>query len=149
MPITLWRISRHTGLSGIGGLYADGRWHSKGRPVVYAAEHPALALVETMAHLDLSLGDVPDTLRLCRIDVDTRLRIHVPTLPTGWQANQVMSRKLGDAWLASASTPLLAVPSAILPSSTNYLVNPAHPAIAGSVREVSVEAIWIDQRFIR
>lgn len=149
MPRVLWRITQYPGLSGIGGLYGDGRWHTKGRPIVYAAEHPALALVETMAHLDLSIDEVPDTLRLCRIEVDNRLRIHTRTLPVGWQANEVMSRRAGDAWLAARERPLFAVPSAIVPYATNYLINPAHPDVAGSVIEVSVEDIWIDRRFIR
>lgn len=149
MPRVLWRISQYPGLSGIGGLYGDGRWHTKGRPVVYAAEHPALALVEAMAHLDLSIDEVPDTLKLCRIEVDDRLGIHMRTLPAGWQANELMSRKVGDAWLAAREHPLFAVPSAILPHSTNYLINPTHPDVAGGVAEASVEDIWIDRRFIR
>ena len=149
MSLTLWRISQYPGLTGIGGLYGDGRWHTKGRQIIYTSDHPALALVETMAHLDLSLDEVPDALKLCRIEVDHRLGIHQRTLPVGWQVNEVMSRKVGDAWLAAREHPLFAVPSAVLPHATNYLVNPAHPDVAGKVVEVSVEDVWIDRRFIR
>lgn len=149
MPLVLWRISKYPGLSGIGGLYSDGRWHTKGQSVIYTAEHPALALVETMAHLDLSLDEVPDTLKLCRLEVDGGLGIHSRTLPVGWQANEVMSRKVGDAWLSAREHPLFAVPSAILPHAMNYLINPAHPKMPGKVTEASVEEIWIDKRFIR
>ena len=28
--VTLWRISQHADLSGVGGLYASGRWHTRG-----------------------------------------------------------------------------------------------------------------------
>ncbi|MGH7819352.1 MAG: RES family NAD+ phosphorylase, partial [Candidatus Binatia bacterium] len=47
--MTLWRISNHSELKGIGGLRASGRWHTAGRPIVYLAEHPALCLLEVLA----------------------------------------------------------------------------------------------------
>lgn len=151
MSRVLWRISKFPGLSGEGGLHGDGRWHTKGKKILYTGEHPALALVEAMAHLDLSLDEVPDTLKLCRIELDDRLAIHHAIVPTGWQANETMSRKVGNAWLLANTHPLMAVPSAILPHATNYLINPDHPDVAGGGRvvEVSVEALWIDPRFIR
>ena len=38
-------------LSGRGGLEADGRWHTAGRPVVYLASSEALAVLEVRVHL--------------------------------------------------------------------------------------------------
>lgn len=149
MPREVWRISQYPGLGGLGGMYGDGRWHSRGKLIIYAAEHPALALIEAMAHLDLSIDEVPDTLKLCRIRVDDSLVAYRRVLPAGWQANQVMSRKVGDAWLVAGTYPLFEVPSAILPHSTNLLINPAHPGVTAGVVELSVEDIWIDARFIR
>lgn len=149
MPRVVWRISKYPGLTGAGGLAGNGRWHTKGRPIIYTGEHPALALIETMAHLDLSIDEIPDTLKLCRIEVDDSLPFLTRSLPTGWQANEVMSRKVGDMWLEEAAHPLFEVPSAILPHSMNVLINPEHPDVDGRVVEVSVEDIWVDQRFIR
>lgn len=60
----LWRISAWPGLSGLGGQYTDGRWHTMPRSVLYASEHPALAMIEAMAHMRLSLGNIPTTLKL-------------------------------------------------------------------------------------
>lgn len=150
MPPQVWRITQHPGVGGLGGIFCDGRWHSKGHVILYAAEHPALALIEAMAHMDLSLDAIPDTLKLCRILLDPSLTVHKPSVPNGWQANQVMSRKVGDAWLLARAHALCEVPSAILPHSTNYLINPMHPAIIpATVTEVEVEPLWIDERFIR
>jgi RES domain-containing protein len=34
---------------------------------------------------------------------------------------------IGDEWIDSVRTPILAVPSAIVPQEFNYLINPLHP----------------------
>jgi RES domain-containing protein len=34
--------------------------------------------------------------------------------------------QLGDRWVAEARSPVLAVPSAIVPAERNFLLNPAH-----------------------
>lgn len=145
----LWRVTKHPGVTGIGGHYSEGRWHHLGSTVLYTAEHPALALLEAMAHSDLTIDHVPDTLRLCRIQVDASLPAYVPALPNGWQANETMSRKVGMGWLKKGTHALMKVPTAILPHAYNFILNPAHPDIAGKIVEVSDEPVWIDPRFIR
>jgi RES domain-containing protein len=35
-------------------------------------------------------------------------------------------RELGDRWLKRGKTVILRVPSAVVPSESNYLLNPAH-----------------------
>jgi RES domain-containing protein len=47
-----------------------------------------------------------------------------------WRESEEETRAIGDAWLASARTALLGVPSAIVPRTTNFLLNPAHPHAA-------------------
>ncbi len=37
------------------------------------------------------------------------------------------TRNIGDAWLAGRKTALARVPSAIVPRTWNYLLNPEHP----------------------
>ena len=38
-------------LDGLGGLHVDGRWHSKGRPIIYSSESIALAKMEILTRL--------------------------------------------------------------------------------------------------
>jgi len=63
----LWRISNYADLTGVGGLHASGRWHSRGRRIVYLADHPASALLEMLVHLDRDL--IPNSYRLLRVMV--------------------------------------------------------------------------------
>ncbi len=63
-----WRISNYADLSGEGGRLAAGRWNRLGRRIVYLAEHPALALLETLVHLEIDAEDMPNRFRLLSID---------------------------------------------------------------------------------
>ncbi len=146
----LWRISAYAGLTGLGGTFVDGRWHTKPRRVLYAAEHPALAMVEVLAHMNLTVETVPTKLRLISIDVGKRaLRSPPPELPSGWQANQPTTRRLGNQWLDGGEALLLPVPSAILPESQNYLINPQHPQATRMLIEQDRGPFWVDPRFVR
>jgi RES domain-containing protein len=127
----LWRISNYADLSGVGGLHAAGRWHTRGKRIVYLADHPASALLEILVHMDRDL--IPTTFRLLRVTFPETVaiqRIGADTLSTDWQASPASTRRIGDQWLDQAATPLLQVPSAIVPSGQNFLLNPAHPDAA-------------------
>lgn len=146
----LWRISAFPGLSGAGGNYASGRWHIMPRPVLYVAEHPALALLEVLAHMQLDPAHVPTTLKLLSIDVAKGAkRIKAPVLPAGWQANEPTSQAVGNAFLEAGNALLMPVPSALVPHAINYVINPRHAQAATHLTETNHGPIWIDPRFIR
>ena len=146
----LWRISQYPGLSGYGGTLVSGRWHNAGPVVIYSAEHPALAMIEALAHMQLKLSSMPTTLKLLAIDVKEGAQIaELPALPSGWQANQPTTQTIGSAWLAEASALLLKVPSAVLPESWNYLINPRAAHAATHLSETQLGPIWIDPRLVR
>lgn len=124
--MVLWRISRHRDLTGTGGLRAAGRWHHAGRPIVYLAESPAAALLEVCVHT--SANDVPPEFTLLRIEgPDFEMpTIRVEDLPEDWRTRLEVTRDLGSAWLEGNEDVLLRVPSAIVPETMNYLLNPSH-----------------------
>ena len=129
----LWRISEHADLTGEGGRIVAGRWHSRGRPIVYLAEHPALALLERFVHLEIDPGDLPQTYQLVEVEVPDETRIEnvdvaqLEDTDAAWREDVAVTRDIGDAWLKATRTALLRVPSVILPKSTNVLLNPTHP----------------------
>jgi RES domain-containing protein len=128
-----WRIvkSKHarTAFSGEGAARTGGRWNLRGVPVVYASSTRALAALENLLHLN-----PPVFLRyvIFRIDFDEVLIETLPlgVLPRNWRTEPPppSTKRLGDAWVRAADSPVLAVPSVIIPGETNYLLNPAHPA---------------------
>ena len=139
----LWRISEYISLDGEGGRLADGRWNSAGNPVVYLAASPPGALIEALVHLELDEDDLPPIYTLLHITVPQSLSIYTMRVPTGnyWMTTPALTRKLGDAWLKSQRSALVRVPSAIVPNTFNYLLNPLHKdahriRIAESLRAV-------------
>ena len=64
----LWRISNHADLLGTGGLWASGRWHTSGRPVVYLAETAASALLEVLVLLELDEESMPSSYQLLKVE---------------------------------------------------------------------------------
>lgn len=127
----LWRISNYADLTGTGGLRASGRWHSRGRRIVYLADHPSSAVLEMLVHMDREF--LPATYQLLRIAVPNDLEANVIApndLPLDWANRLEVSRQVGDNWLDHGTSPLLRVPSAIVPQADNFLLNPAHPDAA-------------------
>ena len=147
----LWRISNHLSLEGDGALRAPGRWHTRGRRVVYCAQSPAAALLEILIHFEIDIQDLPARYRLLKIEApdDVQVeRVSVDQLPADWPENTEMTRALGDGWLTGGSVSLLTVPSAIVPETFNILLNPAHK---DAKRIVIVQAgeYAIDPRLIK
>lgn len=133
MTITAYRITKREYASsiwsGIGAKITGGRWNSKGVAVIYAAESRALAAMEQLVHLikpRILSGYVIASITL---EDSVVHRINVSSLPRGWSNPVAPSslKRIGDRWIAEEKYPVLAVPSAVIRSEWNYLLNPIHP----------------------
>jgi RES domain-containing protein len=128
----LWRLYRAQygpGLDGIGGTFADGRWHSLGERVVYFGATAAIVVLERLAHTDPDL--FPTDLRLACFEFpDTVSSIdiqEISALPENWVNDENTTRRIGGHWRRARRSPLLLVPSAVLPEESNYVLNAEHP----------------------
>jgi RES domain-containing protein len=148
----LWRLYRAKygpGLNGIGGTFADGRWHTRGERVVYFGATAAIVVLERLAHTDADL--LPVDLRLaCFEFAETISSIKVgdiSPLPEDWVRDENATRRIGGQWWRERSSPLLLVPSAVLPEESNYLLNAQHPD-AKSLHLITERAFTFDPRLI-
>ncbi len=120
-----------TAFSGEGARRYGGRWNRKGIPLVYTASSQSLAMLEMLVQ-DEPLR-APYTMIPADIPADLAIgRIGPEKLPADWRDPSALEtlRALGTDWAAGMTSPVLAVPSAVVPSETNYLFNPRHPAFA-------------------
>jgi RES domain-containing protein len=132
-----WRIdnAKWGGLSvtGKSSAVSGGRWNSAGISAIYASEHLAMAAHEKFVHLPRPL---PHGMRLVKFGIRfgsaALHRVDISQLPADWRREPVSpsTQALGDAWLRSKKTAILAVPSALIPDETNFLINPRHPDFA-------------------
>jgi RES domain-containing protein len=135
----IWRItaSKHvdTVFSGVGGLYASGRWHPQGYKICYTSESLALASLEVFVHsesttipLSCVSAIVPENLPI----------LEVKDLPANWQDVEAypVLQKIGLDWLKGMKYPIVKVPSAIIPVEYNYLINPEYPDLELQIEQV-------------
>jgi RES domain-containing protein len=145
----IWRISEHLDLSGRGGMLAEGRWHRRGIPVVYCADHPATTMLERLVHLDPE--DAPAAYRLLAIDVADSApiaRVTLDALPDGWRHDLTATRTIGTDRLSRAEHLLILVPSALVPHAWNVLLNPHHE----DVQRCTIAGVFdglFDSRLVR
>src|SRR5277367_4299112 len=82
---------------GTGARLIGGRWNSPGRPVIYAAETYAGALIEVLVHANL--GRAPKTHAAIEIFIPSSIAVELVdgvSLP-GWDAeDQIVGRAFGD-----------------------------------------------------
>ena len=134
----LWRIAAETrnypanDLSGAGAANSPGRWNDGKELIIYCAPTIAIAVLETAAHVDDS--GLPLNRFLIQINVPNdvwarREKIGPAKLPPTWAAIPAgrVSIKFGSEWLSSLRTPILMVPSVIVPEEWASLINPRHP----------------------
>jgi RES domain-containing protein len=130
---SVWRIVQrkyvNEAFSGEGSAKHGARWNQKGTAVVYCSQSESLAqleiLVRTQRAKDLTLyvlieARVPEEL------IETLPR---EDLPEDWNAlpESNSTREVGTKWTTEKRSAVLSVPSVVIPSERNFLLNPEHP----------------------
>ena len=131
--LIVWRITTarfaRSAFSGEGARLYGGRWSPKGVPVVYTAANQSLAMLEMLVQ------DQP--LRARYVMIEARIpsavtidRVSIDDLPSDWReiGARLKLQAIGAEWARKRKAAVLAVPSAIVPRESNYLLNPLHPA---------------------
>jgi RES domain-containing protein len=124
------------------------RWNTAGQYIIYTAATASLACLENVVHRGAEGLQAP--FKLMRLDIPDQVLIEeVPAamLPPDWQ--QVTSypqcQEIGSAWYQLRRSAVLKVPSAIIASEANYLLNTSHPDFS-QVKLLSTEDFIFDPR---
>jgi len=126
----IYRITkkkRASDIHGTGAVLYPGRWNKKGTPVLYTGETKDIALLENIVHtppmflpdLDILTIEIPD---------DSITEIKESDLPANWfkyPAPAILA-EIGEEWVAKGDTIALKVPSSVIPTSFNYILNCNH-----------------------
>ena len=131
-----WRIVKEkhakTAFSGEGARIFEGRWNSTGVRMVYCSENLALAALEILVHTQPVT--MRDKFRAFRVTFDETLMtiVDLKKLPKGWNAQPPgpISKHIGDEWIKSGRSAVLALPSVLVPLERTFLLNTKHRAFA-------------------
>ena len=136
-------------LDGAGASRFGARWNSPGRPVVYAAETFAGAMLELLVHVG------PDRLPTDQVYVEIRVpdqaaseRFDELSVIEMQVKGQEYTRRLGDLWLKESRSPVLIVPNVVTNGvESNILLNPLHPDFFQIEVGESKTVIWDSRLF--
>jgi RES domain-containing protein len=151
--LTVWRLLTarfaESAFSGEGARLYGGRWNRRGMPMVYTAGSQSLAMLEMLvqdeplrARYVMVPATLPKNLKIERVTPDQ--------LPADWRdlGAREQLQTTGTDWARRRSSSVLAVPSVVIPTETNYLLNPLHPSLA-RIEIGKPEEFVTDLRLIR
>ncbi|MEX2126296.1 MAG: RES family NAD+ phosphorylase [Woeseia sp.] len=132
MSVRAWRIvkAKHAAaaFSGEGAKIAGGRWNSPGMAVVYTSGSASLAMLEMLVHLESQDLLKQYVLFEAAFDETMVTSLAPRDLPKPWRNSPPFPgvQQVGDTWLAEKRSAVLQVPSVIVPTEWNYLLDPTH-----------------------
>jgi RES domain-containing protein len=100
--------------------------------VVYTASTASLAALELLVHLTRRAKLHERVIFACTFDEGIVEIVKRRMLPGNWQAVPPPRAlpDIGDSWVSRASSAVLQVPSVIIETESNYILNPAHADFA-------------------
>jgi RES domain-containing protein len=128
-----WRIVRASrvkaAFTGEGPRRYGARWNSPGVRVVYVSEHQSTAALEVFANRTPFIPDEQYKAFQLEWPDDLTETVSLKQLPENWRIHpaSVETREIGDRWIKEERSAVLALPSAVSPADTNFLLNPEHP----------------------
>jgi RES domain-containing protein len=136
LNVIAWRIFKRkhaaSAFSGEGARRYGGRWNSKGTPLIYTSQSASLAVLEMLVHLETEPLLQAYLVAPVTFADDLVETLPARRLPVNWRQTPppIALQRLGDRWVAEQRSVVLRVPSVIIPTEHNYLLNPAHPDFA-------------------
>lgn len=154
----VWRIYDHQAayalqptfdpLDGHGAALYPGRWNRRGIPMIYTSTSPELAMLELLTKITPPTFGVRMAVEIELPDDATIEDASSTVLANLLRGSQEDLRELGSSWALATRSLALAVPSAVMPLSLNYLLNPRHPQ-AKRLRIVRQVPISLDERLLQ
>lgn len=126
--ITKSRFAQNA-FDGEGAYLYGGRWNNPGSRIVYISESIALATLELLVN-GISPHEANQYVSIpVEIPEDTVTVFDIDDLPTDWKEDPApdSTKAIGDTWAGDLASVVLQVPSAVVDTERNFLINPAHP----------------------
>ena len=146
----VWRVipARERAFNGEGTRRFGSRWVPKGLPAIYTSATLSLAVLELFVHTDPDL--VPADLQAISADIPDDLAVHeiaLSELPANWRdiPPPTELQELGRRWIVARTAAILSVPSVVVPTERNHVLNPTYSGFR-RIRVGKPEGFTVDPR---
>ena len=146
----VYRLSHAKYANSLSSSGAANRWNKAFQFVIYCSENISLCALELLAHTNgiRPAGDF----KIMEIEIIKPVRtksVDVSALPENWHQLQSYAHTqiIGSDWYDSKSSLCLKIPSAIIQSEYNYIINTQHPDFANKVKLARTRDFFWDSRF--
>ncbi len=146
----VYRLSHSKYADSLSSSGVANRWNNLFQFVIYCSESISLCALELLAHTN---GIKPSgEFKIMHIEIAENTAItsiDIAQLPKNWIQLQAYAetQKIGSDWYEAKSSLLMKVPSAIIPSEFNYVINTQHPDFTKNVKLVYSREFFWDNRF--
>ena len=149
----LFRIAKRQYIedfSGEGARLYGGRWNKAGTKMLYLSSTLSLSVLEILVHFnqdyapnDLYYAELELADKFINTKTDfSELKEHLRDNPPHYS-----TQKFGTEWVKFNKDLAMTVPSAILPTEQNILINPKHKDI-GELKLIGIEVLQLDMRLV-
>lgn len=154
MIVSAWRLVSDAraddAFSGEGARLYGGRWNPPGLRATYLSASRSLAALEVLVH---NAERAPSSRFLffeVRFPENFVQTISEHDLAADWRSYppRNCTVTLGGKWIKARSSPVLRVPSILIPEESNYLLNPEHPR-AEEIDSGQPRPFTFDPRFLK
>lgn len=141
------KSKRASDISGTGAALNPGRWNVKGTPVLYTGESREIALLENIVHIPPMLTPKLDILTI-EIPDDSITKLEIEDLPSNWLQfpPPTILSEIGQMWVKEGKYLALMVPSCIIHSSCNIILNSSHKDYYSKIKIIDQKAFYFDSR---
>jgi len=135
-------------LSGTGAKMFGGRWNPKGYAVLYTSAFKSLAALEVLVHIRKTTPPPSFKIITLQIPEESIFELDFKSYEAlKWDDNlSTELQKMGKDWLDKAEHLVMKVPSRLITSESNYLINPLHEKMK-MVSIIEDEYFTFDERF--
>jgi len=118
--------------------------------MVYTSQTAALAVLEMLVHLGRASILRAHVLIPCTFDEPVVSRLDRKRLPKKWRSYPAPPelQLIGDEWVRSGRSAVLEVPSAVIETESNYLLNPCH-GDSRAIRVMGQQPFELDPRLLK